>query len=55
MYKNDHLLKTIPKILLYRIALYMMREEIRDSPLDSRDPVQHSHDFFVISSCKLEV
>jgi len=37
-----------------RIALYMMREEIRESPLDNGDPVQHSHDFFVISTCKLE-
>jgi len=37
-----------------RIALYMMREEIHKSPLDSGDPVQHSHDFFVISSCKLQ-
>jgi hypothetical protein len=37
-----------------RIALYMMREEMKDSPADSllgSNPVQHSHDFFVISSC----
>ena len=33
-----------------RIALYMMREEMKESPADSA-PVQHSHDFFVISSC----
>ena len=32
-----------------RIALYMMREEMKDTPVES--PVQHSHDFFVISSC----
>ena len=36
-----------------RIALYMMREEMRESPLDSGDPIQHSHDFFVISSCSI--
>ncbi len=41
-------------IKYFRIALYMMREEIHKSPLDSGDPVQHSHDFFVISSCKLQ-
>ena len=32
-----------------RIALYMMREEMKETPVES--PVQHSHDFFVISSC----
>ena len=36
-----------------RIALYMMREEMKDSPLESSNPVQHSHDFFVISSCSV--
>jgi len=36
-----------------RIALYMMREEMKDSPLESSSPVQHSHDFFVISSCRV--
>ena len=35
-----------------RIALYMMREEMKESPLES-NPVQHSHDFFVISSCSV--
>ena len=35
-----------------RIALYMMREEMKESPLES-SPVQHSHDFFVISSCSV--
>eukprot|EP00094_Tigriopus_californicus_P009796 TCALIF_09445-PA protein Name:"Similar to Gtf3c1 General transcription factor 3C polypeptide 1 (Rattus norvegicus)" AED:0.03 eAED:0.04 QI:37/0.71/0.62/1/0.85/0.87/8/0/1945 len=35
-----------------RIALYMMREEIKDS---SNPNVQHSHDFFVISSCAIEI
>ena len=35
-----------------RIALYMMREEMKESPLES-NPVQHSHDFFVISSCNV--
>ena len=33
-----------------RIALYMMREEMTANPVES-SPVQHSHDFFVISSC----
>jgi hypothetical protein len=39
-----------------RIALYMMREEIKDGPSNSAIEgmsVQHSHDFFVISSCKV--
>lgn len=35
-----------------RIALYMMREEIKDS---SNPNVQHSHDFFVISSCHVGI
>ena len=35
-----------------RIALYMMREEMKENPLES-NPVQHSHDFFVISSCSV--
>jgi len=30
----------------------MMREEMKESPLDT-NPVQHSHDFFVISSCRV--
>ena len=57
-----------------RIALYMMREDIRDSASPTlsgssaavghgaggsfspaENPVQHSHDFFVISSCRVEV
>ena len=50
-----------------RIALYMMREEFRDSASSSsvasavakgagcENTVQHSHDFFVISSCSVEV
>ncbi len=41
-----------------RIALYMMREEYKDSAKNSskeEGPVQHSHDFFVISSCRIEV
>lgn len=32
----------------------MMREEMRETPLESGDPVQHSHDFFVISSCSVQ-
>ena len=30
----------------------MMREEMKENPLES-NPVQHSHDFFVISSCSV--
>eukprot|EP00095_Tigriopus_kingsejongensis_P011852 maker-scaffold493_size155937-snap-gene-0.21 protein:Tk11852 transcript:maker-scaffold493_size155937-snap-gene-0.21-mRNA-1 annotation:"general transcription factor 3c polypeptide 1" len=35
-----------------RIALYMMREEIKDA---TNPNLQHSHDFFVISSCQIMV
>ncbi len=53
-----------------RIALYMMREECRDSGASvlgvgseessssskkAANSVQHTHDFFVISSCRVEV
>jgi len=44
-----------------RIALYMMREEIRDgrgqADVGAAGPasLQHTHDFFVISSCRVDV
>ena len=47
-----------------RIALYMMREEMRESPTaaaageagsaEAVESIQHSHDFFVISSCDVK-
>ena len=48
-----------------RIALYMMREneppggaraaeKLEKGGGRGKDPVQHSHDFFVISSCKVK-
>jgi hypothetical protein len=34
-----------------RLALYLMREDLRDE--DDNLTVQHTHDYFVISACKI--
>ena len=37
-----------------RLALYIMREELKDSASEKEFSTHHAHDFFVISSCKIK-